>query len=64
MLLALLLAGLNALPPLLFFVYCCTRSKVLDVAVGTCQVLATLLFSGARSSVAAGVPHRMAGCAC
>eukprot|EP00879_Flechtneria_rotunda_P023643 GHRR01025018.1.p1 GENE.GHRR01025018.1~~GHRR01025018.1.p1 ORF type:complete len:506 (+),score=180.60 GHRR01025018.1:1056-2573(+) len=46
MLLALLLAGINAIPPLLFFIYCCTKGKVLQYSVYVGQAASTVLFIG------------------
>jgi hypothetical protein len=46
MLLALLLAGINAIPPLLFFIYCCTKRRALRVAVLVGQAANVALFVG------------------
>ncbi len=54
MLLAMLLAGINALPPLLFFVYLFTKGKTMRFAVHAGQVANTVLFVG-------GVEHLWMG---
>jgi hypothetical protein len=46
MLLALLLAGINAIPPLLFFIYCCTTGRLLRAAVFVGQAANVALFVG------------------
>lgn len=46
MLLALLLAGINAIPPLLFFIYCCTKGRALRAAVLVGQAANVALFVG------------------
>jgi hypothetical protein len=47
MLLAMLLAGINALPPLLFFVYLFTKGRVMRYTVYFGQIANTVLFVGA-----------------
>eukprot|EP00878_Enallax_costatus_P030714 GHUV01033493.1.p1 GENE.GHUV01033493.1~~GHUV01033493.1.p1 ORF type:complete len:374 (+),score=66.22 GHUV01033493.1:124-1122(+) len=47
MLLALLLAGINVISPLLFFIYFVNKGKVLKVATYTGQAINTILFIGA-----------------
>lgn len=42
--LAMLLAGINAIPPLMFIVYCCTKGRALHAAVGLGQLLNAALF--------------------
>lgn len=46
MLLALLIAGINAISPLLFFIYFCTKGRVLKVATYTGQTANFVLFVG------------------
>lgn len=46
--LAMLLAAINILPPLLFIVYCFTKGKVLHVCVWVAQLLNAALFIGER----------------
>lgn len=48
--LAMLLAGINAIPPLLFFVYLFTNGKVLRAAVWMGQLLNGALFVGELAS--------------
>jgi hypothetical protein len=63
MLLALLLAGINAIPPLLFFIYCCTKGRLLRVAVFVGQAVNVALFVGewcrAAASCSETVQSRM-----
>jgi hypothetical protein len=42
--LAMLLAGINAIPPLLFIIYCFTKGRALHVAVWLGQLLNAVLF--------------------
>jgi hypothetical protein len=44
--LAMLLAAINAIPPLLFIVYVCTKGRVLHAAVWLAQLCNAALFAG------------------
>lgn len=43
--LAMLLAGMNCIPPLLFFIYCFTKGRVMHAAVWMGQLLNGALFA-------------------
>jgi hypothetical protein len=59
--LAMLLAGINAIPPLLFIVYCFTKGRALHAAVWLGQLLnATLFISKCRPALNTIAPT----CAC
>jgi len=60
--LAMLMAGINAIPPLLFIVYLFTKGRLLHAAVWLGQLLNAALFIG-RCPLQAKIVTALAGCA-